>query len=149
MGLAQAAVVTSTRDVKASAPVSYLSTMLDDAFRDIALSISAAVGGPYHPGSLNYPGEPVYDLGGSIIDPGSPYSVNVNVQVDNVTEDMRSDADFQERDVRLLILGADTLDAVPTVSVTAGPFSGQLYSIRSVSRDTLGFAWECRGRALG
>ncbi|ODU34454.1 MAG: hypothetical protein ABS88_02165 [Sphingopyxis sp. SCN 67-31] len=123
--------------------------MLDDTFRDIALSISAAVGGPYHPGSLNYPGEPVYDLGGSIIDPGTPYGVDVHVQVDDVTEDMRADADFQERDVRLLILGPDTLDAVPTVSVTAGPFSGQLYSIRSVSRDTLGFAWECRGRAIG
>ena len=122
--------------------------MLDDAFRDIALSISAAVGGPYHPGTLNYPGEPVYDLGGSIIDPGTPYSVDVHVQVDSVTEAMRSDADFLERDVRLLILGADTLDAVPTVSVSAGPFSGQLYSIRSVGRDTLGFAWECRGRAI-
>lgn len=123
--------------------------MLDSAFHDIALAVSSAVGGPHHAGTLNYPGEPVYDLGGSIIDPGTPYSVAVHVQVDNVTEAMRLDADFQERDVRLLILGPDALDSVPTVSVTDGPFSGQTYSIRSVSRDTLGFAWECRGRAIG
>ena len=122
--------------------------MLDAAFRDIALAVSGAVGGPYHAGTLNYPGEPVYDLGGSIVSPGSPSSVSIHVQVDNVTEAMRLDADFQERDVRLLILGPDALDSVPTVSVTAGPFSGQTYSIRSVSRDTLGFAWECRGRAV-
>jgi hypothetical protein len=122
--------------------------MLDAAFQEIALAVSSAVGGPFHAATLNYPGTPVYDDGGSIITPGTPAQVSCHCQVDNVTEAMRASDDFNERDVRLIIIGPTALNAVPTVAVSAGPFSGQSYSIRSVARDPLGFAWECRGRGL-
>lgn len=122
--------------------------MLDESFREIALMVSEAVGGPYHVATLNYPGVPVIDAGGDIVDPGAPSKINCHAQVDVVTEEMRADADFQGRDVRLLILGPASLDAVPTLTVSGGPFNGQTYSIRSVTRDVLGFAWECRGRGL-
>lgn len=122
--------------------------MLNEAYREIALLVSEAVGGPYHTATLNYPGTPVYDSGGSIVTPGTPTAVSCHAQVDVVTEDQRMDADFQARDVRLLILGPASLDSVPTLTVNAGPFSGQTYSIRSVARDPLGFGYECRGRGI-
>lgn len=120
--------------------------MLDDAFRQIAGLVSEAVGGPYAAGKLLYPGVPVKDDGGSIVTPGTPSEVDCRVQVDAVTEEMRLAEGFQERDVRLLILGPDALDTKPDVAVQDGPFAGQTYSLLSVGRDTLGFGWECRGR---
>lgn len=121
--------------------------MLDAAFRQIAGTVSAALGGPFHAAKLLYPGTPVYDDGGSIIDPGSPYQVDCSAQVDIATEEMRQAEGFLEKDVRLLILGPATLDTVPELSITEGPFAGQQYVLHSAQRDTLGFGWECRGRA--
>lgn len=122
--------------------------MLDAAFAQIAGAVSEAVGGPFHPAILHYPGEPVMDDGGSIVDPGTPSQVPCRAQVDAVTEDMRLDADFLARDVRLLILGPVMLTTEPELEITEGPFAGQRYSIRAVSRDPLGLGWECRGRGL-
>ena len=118
------------------------------AFGQVAGAIGAAFGGPYADGKLNYPGVPVYDVGGSIIDPGEPYEVPCQVQVDVVTEAMRADADFMERDVRLLILGPAALDTTPDVSVIAGKFAGQSYSLQTCGRDSMGFGWECRARNI-
>lgn len=121
--------------------------MLDAAFRQIAGSISAAVGGPYAPGKLIYPGTPVYDDGGSIIEPGVPYEVDCQVQVDAVTEAMRLDAGYLAEDVRLIVLVDRAPDTTPKVRVDAGPFAGNAYSIQTAERDTLGFGWQCRARA--
>lgn len=120
--------------------------MLDEAFRQIAGAVSAAVGGPYHPASLLYAGTPVYDDGGSIITPAAPFQVDCTVQVDVATEAMRADAGFMAEDVRLLILGPPSLDRTPRVHITAGPFVGEVYSLMSVQRDPLAFGWDCRGR---
>lgn len=123
--------------------------MLDDSFREIALLVSEALGGPYAAATLNYPGVPTYDSGGSIQTPGTPTTQSCHVQIDSADENMRADADFIETDVMMIVLGPTALDSVPTVTVNAGPFSGITYSIHSVQRDTLGFGWLCRGRKVG
>ncbi len=121
--------------------------MLDAAFAQVAGAVGTASGGPYHAARLLYDGEPVLDDGGSIIDPGTPYEVPCQAQVDSATEAMRTSADFLEKDVRLLILGPATLTTAPRVRVYAGPFAGNIYELRTAGRDPLGFGWECRGRA--
>lgn len=120
--------------------------MLDEAFRQIAGSISAAFGGPYHPAKLLYAGTPIKDAGGSIISPGTASEVDCRAQVDVATEAMRSSEGFMAEDVRLLILDPITLDRTPKLSILAGPFAGKVYSLISVKRDPLGFGWECQGR---
>lgn len=123
--------------------------MLDQAFAEIATLVGEAVSGPYHDAVLLYAGTPVYDDGGSIITPGVPSEVAVRVQIDRVTEAMRQAEGFLERDVRLLILGPTSLTTEPDVSVSAGPFAGQSYTIQTAGRDPLGFGWECRARQIG
>lgn len=120
--------------------------MLDAAFRQIAGAVSAAVGGPYHAARLTYPGNPVYDDGGSIVTPGTQLQVDCRVQVDVATEAMRADAGFMAEDVRLLILDPADLNTTATLRVLAGPYAGEVYSLLSKQRDPLGFGWECRGR---
>lgn len=122
--------------------------MLEAAFAQIANGFSAAFGGPFHDALLHYAGTPELDAGGSITSPGMPSAVNCRVQVDMATEAMRRDADFLERDVRLLIIGPALLTTEPDVEVMAGPFTGQRYSLRAVGRDPAGIGWECRARAI-
>lgn len=122
--------------------------MLDAAFRQIAAAVSSAVGGPFHAAKLLYSGTPVYDGGGDIIVPATPYEVACTAQIDAVTEAMRQAEGFLERDVRILILGPDSLTTEPDLTVSSGPFSGQAYSLITVQRDPLAFGWECRARAI-
>lgn len=121
---------------------------LPAAFAGLATAFAEKLGAPFHNAVLHYPGTPTYDAGGSIVSPGTPSQVSCRVQVDVVTEDMRLDADFLARDVRLLILGPTLLTTEPELAVSAGPFSGQRYSLRSASRDPAGIGWEARGRGL-
>lgn len=122
--------------------------MLDEAFAQIAGAVSEAVGGPYHAATLTYPGTPVYDDGGDIVTPGTPFDVACKAQVDVATEAMRQAEGFLSEDVRLLIIGVDVLDTKPKLAIGAGPFAGKVYSLLSAQRDPLGFGWECRGRAV-
>lgn len=117
-------------------------------FAGIANAFSSAHGGPFHAATINHDGTPTYDSGGSITAPGTPTSEACTVQVDIATLAMRGDTDFQERDVRLLVLGVDALTTTPTITVTAGPFAGTTYALRSVTRDPAALGWECRGRAI-
>lgn len=121
---------------------------LPAAFAGLATAFAETMGAPFHDAILHYPGEPVVDDGGSIVDPGTPSEVPCRAQVDVVTEDMRLDADFLARDVRLLILGPVMLTTEPELEVTDGPFAGQRYSLKSVARDPAGIGWEARGRGL-
>jgi hypothetical protein len=124
--------------------------MLADAFAEIARSFSGMAGGPYHAARLLWPGTPTLDTGGSVTSAGTPTEADCEAQVDVATDAMRADADFQERDVRLLIL-ADGLDTPPDdtarLAVDAGPNAG-VYSIRSTGRDPAGVGYECRGRLM-
>lgn len=121
---------------------------LPAAFAGLATAFAETMGAPFHDAILHYPGTPVYDDGGSIVNPGTPSQVACRAQVDVVTEDMRLDADFLARDVRLLILGPVMLTTEPELAISAGPFAGQRYSLQSVARDPAGIGWEARGRGL-
>jgi hypothetical protein len=118
------------------------------AFARIATAFSAAGLGPYQPSVASWPGVPVEDDGGSIITPGTPVEKTCYCQVDQVTEDMRAEAGYRDKDVALLIL-CDTLDGEldtdATINVTKGPNAG-LWSVQSVSKDSMGTHWLCRGR---
>ena len=74
--------------------------------------------------------------------------IDVMAQVDSVTDAMRTEAGFVDRDVRLLIL-ADGLtrpiDTAATVSVSAGASAG-VYSVQRAQLDPMGVYWDCRGR---
>ena len=122
--------------------------MFADTFKALALSFGAA--GPYVPALLTWPGEPVLDAGGSIGTPGTPDSMDCFVQVDVATEAMRADADFQSRDVRLLILSSG-LQRVPDESarvvIGTGANAG-VYTLQTVSRDPVGVGFECRARFI-
>lgn len=104
------------------------------------------MGGPYHAASLLYAGDPVKDDGGSIITPGTPSEVECLCQVDVVTEAMRKDAGFRAKDVRLIILADGEPDTTPGIRIDDGELAGNVYSLQSADRDSLGFGWECRGR---
>lgn len=120
------------------------------AFADMALGISTAMGGPYHDALAKWIGTPTTDDGGSITSPGTPVAKSCSVQVDAASEQMRTDADFQEKDMRLLILAATLegdMDTGATVQVLEGPHEGE-WDIRSAARDPFGIYWECRGRLL-
>ena len=122
-------------------------------FASIANAVAARYGGPFHAGVLHWPGEPVFDDGGSIVTPGVPVDIPCQVQIDSVTEAMRAEAGFTDRDVRLIALApgltrpvdsAATVQVLPGATVPADHVG--LWSIQSVSRDPLGCYLECRGR---
>jgi hypothetical protein len=120
------------------------------AFASIANGFSAMTGGPFTDATLWWAGTPVMDAGGSIVSPGTPVEQDCRVQVDVATEAMRADADFQQEDVRLLILSAG-LSVVPDeaaeVVIEAGDNAGR-YAIQTVGRDPAGVGFECRARLI-
>lgn len=122
--------------------------MLDDAFAQVASAVSAALDGPFHPGTLKWPGTPTKDAGGSITAPGTPVQYDCQVQVDLATQAMREEAGYITKDVRLIVLAPGlgrAVDHAATVTVLSGPHAGN-WSIESETKDTLGFAYDGRGR---
>jgi hypothetical protein len=121
--------------------------MFAEAFADIATSFSAAFGGPFHAGKVRWPGTPVME-GGSIITPGTPEEYDCAVQVDVVTEAMRGEDGYTDKDMRLIVLApglARAVDSSATVELLAGPHIG-VWMIASNAKDTLGCAYDGRGR---
>lgn len=128
-------------------PVSLAARMFAEAFADIATALSSAFDGPYHAGKLRWPGTPVME-GGSIVTPGTPEEYDCTVQVDVVTEAMRAEASYTDKDMRLIVLApglARAVDTAATVEVLAGPHVG-VWTIASNARDTLGVAYDGRGQ---
>lgn len=120
-----------------------------EAFAGIAVAFSAAGLGPYHPSKVITITDAVYDDGGSIVTPGVVVERDCMIQVDSVTEAMRSQEGYTDRDVRLLVLSSTltgALDTSATVDVLEGPNPGA-YSLQTCVRDPMGVYWECRGRA--
>jgi hypothetical protein len=115
-------------------------------FAAIARGFSRVNGGPFHAATLLIDGPPVTDAGGSITTPAIWSSVPCMVQVDVTTEAMRSAEDYQETDVRLLLLNVSDVEIGQRVRVDAGPFAGKVYALQSATRDPAIFGWECRGR---
>lgn len=120
-----------------------------EAFAGVAVAFSAAGLGPYAPAVAHWPGVPAYDDGGSILTPGTPIAKACMAQVDAATQAMRAEPGYVGTDVALLVLVATldgSLDTDATVEVTAGPNAGT-YSVQSVSKDSMGTHWLCRGRS--
>ncbi len=121
--------------------------MCADAFAEMATAVSQAFGGPFHAGVARWPGVPVME-GGSIVTPGVPEEYDCQVQVDVVTEAMRAQEGYTDRDVRLIVLApglARALDTSATVEVLDGPHVGA-WMVASNAVDTLGVAYDGRGR---
>ncbi|MES3042670.1 hypothetical protein [Sphingomonas faeni] len=122
---------------------------IPEAFAGVAVAFSAAGLGPYHASIARWPGTPIYDDGGSILTPGTPIARPCMCQVDAVDEKMRAQDGYVDKDVALLVLVATLAGALntnATIEVTAGPNAGS-YSVQSVSKDSMGSHWLCRGRA--
>lgn len=118
--------------------------MLGGVFLGLAQAVSAAVGAPFVQATLWRPGTPVTDAGGSIVTPGTPTETPCLAQFDAVTDAMRAEAGYVDRDVRLLILGAP-VDTSAMLVVASGDHAGR-WSIQSVGADPAGVGAECRGR---
>jgi hypothetical protein len=121
---------------------------LAQAFAERALVISQIYGGPYYDAILHAQGQPVYDVGGSIVTPGTSTSRPCQAQVDMATQDMRQAEGYTEADMRIMIL-TDTLAGSPTldetIEILAGPHKGE-WRIQSIMRDSMNIYWELRGR---
>ncbi|MET0364724.1 MAG: hypothetical protein ABW169_08715 [Sphingobium sp.] len=121
---------------------------LADTFADIGLAFSSAFGGPFHDARVIDQTAPVYDDGGSIIEPGGPVYCPCSVQIDVATTDMRQAGGFVQTAVRFIVLAA-TLDGVlgtdAEVEVLAGPFDG-LWSVSRLERDPVAAGWVGIGR---
>lgn len=121
-----------------------------DAFAGIAVAFSNAGLGPYVDAKAITITDAVYDDGGSIVTPGVVVERDCKVQVESVTEAMRSQEGYTDRDVRLLTLASTlsgALDTSATITVLAGPNPGT-YSLQTCSRDPMGAYWESRARAV-
>lgn len=122
--------------------------MLAERFAAIARTVSKRFEGPYHDAVLRWPGAPVTDEGGSIIEPGTPVEFACSAQVDFVTEAMRLEAGYTDLDMRVLILAPGlerAVDSDASLEVLAGPHVGR-WSIAGQSVDTMGFTFDGRGR---
>lgn len=125
--------------------------MFAEAFAQIAAAVSGAFDGPFHAGLLTWPGTPVTDDGGSIVEPGTPEVYDCTVQIDVCTEEMRGEAGYTDKDVRLIVLAPGlerAVDTDATLRVLAGPHVGT-WSIQSEAKDVLGCAYDGRGRRVG
>lgn len=122
--------------------------MLDQAFADIGLAFSSVFGGPFHDARVIDQTAPVYDDGGSIIDPGGVAYRPCSVQIDVATTDMRQADGFVQTDVRFVVLAATldgTLGTDAEIEVLAGPFVG-LRSVSRLERDPVAAGWVGTGR---
>lgn len=123
---------------------------LAETFAGIAAGFAAAVGGPFEDVTVRWPGIPTRDAGGSITSPATPVAKTCKAQFDIVTEAMRTDPAFLEKDVRILVLAATLdgmLDTSVKVVVATGPNAGT-WSIETCNRDSVGIGWECRARKV-
>lgn len=114
------------------------------AFAGIGVAMSRAGLGPYRDAEAIWPGVPVTDEGGSIVEPGVPIVYPCQVQVDNASEAMRAEAGFRDTDVALVVL-ADTL-AVSLDTDAEIVREGVAYSVQSAALDSMATHWLCRGR---
>jgi len=118
------------------------------AFANIAARMSGAIGAPFIDAMAEWPGTPTLTPGGSIATPGTPVIIPCRVQFDAVTHAMRARDDYQDRDVRILVLGSGLsrpIDSEATITVETGLYAGS-WLLRSVTTDPAGIGFECLGR---
>jgi len=121
--------------------------MFDQVFANMAAAFTGE-GGPFFDATANWPGEPVYDSGGSIVSPGAPVQYPCRAQFDAATQTMRASPGFLENDVRLLVLSLDApLNTDAKIIASAGPYAGT-WALMTCTRDPVGIGYECRARRL-
>jgi len=93
-------------------------------------------------------GSPTMDNGGSIASPGTPQTIPCKVQFDACSERMRSDADFKEKDVMILVLRDGLQREIDTEAkiIVASGLNAGTWSIRSADHDPAGIGYVTRGR---
>lgn len=117
----------------------------------VALAFTERFGAGFYDATARWPGSPTKDAGGSITTPGTVVSRTCKVQIDDVTEAMRGEAGYSDKDMALIVLAATltgTLDTDATITMAAGPFIGTSWRVASVRQDAAGIYWLCRGRSL-
>jgi len=122
--------------------------MLAEAFAQIGMAFSAALGGPFFAAAVINQADTVYDDGGSIISTGDTVSRACQAQIDSATEAMRGAEGFVDTDVRFIVLAATLTGSLGTdaiVEVLAGPHAG-LWSVSSIERDPVAAGWVGVGR---
>lgn len=116
-----------------------------------AFAAAASVAGsPYHPAELWWPGVATTDDGGDIEDAGTPTTLPCKAQVSQADTRMRQDAQFQERDMKILILAYGLTKAPDTdaqVTVQSGPHAGT-YALETIGLDTAGVGYVGRARPI-
>lgn len=119
---------------------------LAQAFANMACAVAA----PFVDAVAVWPGDPVTDNGGSIIEPGTPAEHDCKAQFDAPTQAMRAAEGFKQTDVRILVLSASIavpLDTEARIVVASGPNAGT-WSLLSCQRDAAGIGFECAGRRV-
>lgn len=118
------------------------------AFGEIGLAFSTVLGGPFHDAHTVEHVDPVYDDGGSIVEPGIVMQRSCSVQIDAVTEAMRQAPNFAQTDMLFIVLASTLngdLGTSAMIDVIAGPFAG-LWSVEGLERDPVAAGWVGRGR---
>ena len=124
--------------------------MFDSAFASIATGFSSLAGAPFYAATARWQGVPTYDAGGSITAPATPVNLACQVQFDSATQAMRSDAGFQQDDVRMLVLAsglARNIDTAAKIIVPSGKWAGT-WQVLSAQLDPAGIGWDCGGRRV-
>lgn len=118
------------------------------AMANIARGVSASIGVGYVAGVAKWSGTATLDDGGSIQTPGTPEEHDCDVQVDGVTEAMRNDAEYRDKDMRLTVLRdglAREIDTDAKIEVSTGPHAGTWQAIK-VFGDGAGIYFDVMGR---
>jgi hypothetical protein len=106
---------------------------------DIAAAFGAVFGSFYPDGTLHHAVR-TEDDGGSITRTWTDTAIKV--QVDAVTESMRAEPGYTERDVRLIVLSHGITEPTSEDQITAG---GRRWSLGNVAADPANSHWIIRG----
>lgn len=122
------------------------------AFAEIANGFSSIAGAPYFDGAVIIDAQPGgYDDNG-VFQPGQPpQQIPCRVQIDSLSEAMRAQAGFSDKEYRFIVLASGlgvalNADAKVTVTDAKAPadFIGA-WLVSSLQRDPAGIAWTGKG----
>jgi hypothetical protein len=127
---------------------------LPAAFASIAQSMASALGAPFYAGKVIIDGTPGgYDDNG-VFQPGTePSEIDCTCQIDQVSDYMRAQGGFTDRDYRFILLsggfdGTINTDARVRVTDPNAPADFRVeWMVSALQRDPAGIGWTGKGRA--